>query len=107
MSIQGPTHSLASYGAGFECADNLAARGCHDRGTHAAQTSAPSPGIRYRRPFEVLRTVDFLVEPARPSGRRYSRAISGLMLNCASTSSHNACPPPKAIHELSSSAVMP
>src|SRR5262245_20497060 len=34
-------------------------------------------------------------------------AINGLMLNCASTSSHNPWPPPKSIHAHSSSAVKP
>src|SRR2546423_14460314 len=33
--------------------------------------------------------------------------IKGLMLNCPSSSSHNVCPPPKSIHEISSSAVNP
>ena len=50
--------------AGFESCWYLAARGCHDGGAHAAQDFGTKPRHPVTQSLEILRVVDFFIEPA-------------------------------------------
>ena len=64
MSSHGPTHSLASIAPDLSARDDLAARGRHDGGAHAAQDLGAEARHAIAQALEVLRAVDLLVEPA-------------------------------------------
>src|SRR6266478_1837489 len=106
MSSHGPTHSLASI------APDLRAPAISPPGVVTTvapirrNTSAPSPGIRYRSPLKSSGLLISLLNHP-PICTPVFNAINGFTLKGSATSSHNTCPPPKMIHEDNSSAVNP